>query len=73
MVIKKTRTSKKTRTYFGVRYGFRLRKKYAAVKEKTKSNVCIVCGHNKVKRVSLGIWLCKKCGAKFAGKAYTTQ
>lgn len=66
-------TKKKIKTPFGVRYGVKVRKKYAAVKEKAKDNRCIVCGHNKVKKVSAGIWLCKKCGAKFTGKAYTTQ
>jgi len=62
-----------SRTSFGARYGVRSRKKYAAVKTKMNNNICIVCGHDNVKRLSQGIWLCKKCGAKFAGKAYTTQ
>jgi large subunit ribosomal protein L37Ae len=31
---------------------------------------CPGCGKNQVKRISLGIYQCKKCNHKFAGKAY---
>ena len=29
------------------------------------------CNYEKVKRLFIGVWNCKKCGAKFSGKAYT--
>jgi len=32
---------------------------------------CPNCGAVKVKRVGTSIWQCRRCGAKFAGAAYS--
>jgi len=56
---------------FGARYGKRIRAKVAEIeKSKKKKHLCPKCNLPYVKRVSSGIWKCKKCGAKFAGLAY---
>lgn len=39
-------------------------------KQKQKHR-CPSCGAMKVRRVSTAIWQCARCGAKFAGAAYT--
>ncbi|RLJ10265.1 MAG: 50S ribosomal protein L37ae [Candidatus Aenigmatarchaeota archaeon] len=55
---------------FGVRYGRVLRERYKKIcsYKEYKCPNCLKTGG--VKRVSAGIWMCKKCGIKFAGKAY---
>lgn len=56
---------------FGVRYGMRLRKKWVEVDRKQRrKHTCPVCRKLGVRRVSTGIWQCRKCGTKFAGGAY---
>lgn len=56
---------------FGSRYGVTIRQKVAEVEKKQKiKHKCPYCNYKKVKRVSVGIWQCRKCGVKFAGKAY---
>lgn len=56
---------------FGSRYGKGVKKKVAAIeKVQRKRHACPQCGMPYVKRVSSGIWKCRKCGAKFAGPAY---
>lgn len=56
---------------FGPRYGMRLRKKWLEVDKKQRMlHECPACRRKGVKRVSTGIWSCRKCGAKFAGGAY---
>ncbi len=59
---------------FGVRYGRSLKHKFGKIealqKEKHK---CPYCNAPKVKRISAGIWYCKKCGSKFTGKAYSIK
>ena len=55
---------------FGARYGTRVRRKIAEVESiQRKKQECIFC-KGTVKRVSTGIWQCKKCNKKFAGHAY---
>jgi ribosomal protein eL43 len=55
---------------FGVKYGQYARRTIAKVEEKQrKKQQCIFC-NGIAKRISKGIWLCKKCGKKFAGHAY---
>ncbi|RLG75883.1 MAG: 50S ribosomal protein L37ae [Thermoprotei archaeon] len=58
---------------FGARYGSSLRKKWKEVMEKRYSEyTCPYCGKKSVmKRISVGIWQCPKCGAIWAGAAYT--
>lgn len=59
---------------FGVRYGRRNRDKFAKIEnEQRKLHQCPACRDDKVKRVSAGIWSCKKCGVTFASKAYTVD
>lgn len=59
---------------FGARYGRRNRDKFAAIEhEQRKLHKCPSCRDEKVKRISLGIWACKKCGITFASKAYTVD
>lgn len=56
---------------FGPRYGTRVRKAISEIEKMQKQkHECPVCRYKKVKRVGYAIWLCKKCGAKFAGGAY---
>lgn len=56
---------------FGVRYGGRIRLKVAEIEKKAKSSYeCPTCKKPKLVREAKGIWVCKKCGHKTAGKAY---
>lgn len=56
---------------FGVRYGMTIKRKLADIEADNKKKwLCPSCCKNHVKRQGIGIWVCKKCGAKFAGKAY---
>jgi large subunit ribosomal protein L37Ae len=56
------------------RYGVRIRKQMSAVTSaKRKSYECPRCRHVSVKRVSTGIWRCRRCDLKFAGGAYTPK
>lgn len=55
----------------GPRYGVTIRKRIRDVEaEKVKKHKCPSCSHRAVKRVSTGIWRCRKCGVTFAGGAY---
>jgi len=57
---------------FGARYGTRPKYKFAKIeKEQRKKHKCPYCNRVQVKRISVGIWHCRKCDAKFTGKAYT--
>lgn len=67
-MVKKTKGSGK----FGARYGASLKQKRQVVEEKQKAEYkCPLCSKQKIKRVSSGIWYCKKCDTKFAGRAYS--
>jgi len=56
---------------FGARYGKRVRAQIAKIEEKQrKKQKCPHCGKLGVKRLSKGIWHCKKCGKKFASDTY---
>jgi len=57
---------------FGARYGTKIRRRVNVIELKQKSkHKCPYCGELKVKRVSLGIFACRKCDSKFTGGAYT--
>lgn len=56
---------------FGSRYGKSVREKYAEIeKKRIATKKCPYCNQDKLKRQSVGIWLCKKCGKKFASQSY---
>lgn len=60
---------------FGARYGSSLRKRWKEIMSRRYSEVsCPFCKANVVmKRISVGVWQCPKCGTIFAGGAYTPQ
>ncbi len=56
----------------GARYGATVRKRYVeTISDLKKSHRCPRCGSESVRRESVGIWGCKKCGLTFTGGAYT--
>jgi large subunit ribosomal protein L37Ae len=56
----------------GPRYGSTVRKRYIKVmQEMKKPHKCPQCGFSRVKRESVGIWKCGKCGYTYTGGAYT--
>jgi len=56
---------------FGARYGKKIREKVAEIeKEQKKRHICPHCKMEYLVRRGSGIWICKKCGTKFAGQAY---
>lgn len=69
---KKRRTKKVGPTGgLGVRYGVTVRKRYrSTISEMKKPQTCPQCGFRTIQRESVGIWVCKKCGFRFAGGAY---
>jgi large subunit ribosomal protein L37Ae len=57
---------------FEARYGSTVRKRYIeAISGLKTAHKCPQCGTENVKRRSVGVWKCKKCGAVFTGGAYT--
>lgn len=57
---------------FGARYGRKIRYKVAKIEEELKKkHKCPYCSSLRAKRIAAGIWGCRKCGAKFTGKAYS--
>jgi large subunit ribosomal protein L37Ae len=57
---------------FGARYGTLARKRYVEIVSQMRlKHKCPKCHRRAVKRESVGIWVCRKCGFKFAGGAYT--
>ena len=57
---------------FGARYGRKLKLKFSKIEtEQRKLHKCPYCSKTAVKRVAVGIWNCRKCNAKFTGKAYS--
>jgi len=53
------------------RAGFSVRKRWIKIVSRMESShTCPSCMSQKVRRRSIGIWECKKCGLQFAGGAY---
>ncbi|MFX0046517.1 MAG: 50S ribosomal protein L37ae [Candidatus Hermodarchaeota archaeon] len=58
-------------SHFGARYGRSVRNKLFKIQvELRKKHPCQNCGASAVRRVSVGIWKCRKCGVTFSGGAY---
>lgn len=56
---------------FGARYGVRIRRRIREIEARQKTwHECPSCAAPRVKRVSTGVWECRKCGHKFAGGSY---
>jgi large subunit ribosomal protein L37Ae len=56
---------------FGPRYGTIARRRYAEVIAAMRiPRECPRCHVRAIKRVSVGVWNCRKCGVKFTGGAY---
>ena len=56
---------------FGSRYGKKIRVNFLNVeREKAARRSCPSCMKDTVKREAAGVWYCKSCRYKFAGKAY---
>ena len=63
---------KLTTKRFGTRYGRSLKEKVADIESGYRGrHNCPYCGKKGIKRLALGIWFCKLCKVKFAGKAYS--
>lgn len=66
-------TTKKVKSAgrFGVRYGKKIRQLIIDIEQKQKiKHQCPYCSKWSIKRLAAGIFLCKSCNVKFAGKAY---
>ena len=59
---------------FGARYGRKPKLKFSKIEtEQRKLHKCPYCHKIAVKRIAVGIWGCRKCNAKFTGKAYSVS
>jgi large subunit ribosomal protein L37Ae len=54
---------------FGTRYGLRVKSRIRKI-DAVKKHSCPDCLKDAMKREATGIWSCKKCGLKMAGKAH---
>ncbi len=55
----------------GARYGVKVRRRLKEVLEgKSRWHVCPRCNQPSVKRVSSGVWRCRRCDFTFAGGAH---
>ena len=71
MAMKKLKLSTKR---FGPRYGPRLKNKNAQIEAVQRSKqMCPYCRKKAVKRISVGIWHCRKCEKKFTDRAYALK
>ena len=59
---------------FGSRYGKKIRTKIADVERRQRTkHRCPACRRLTLQRIASGIYRCKKCLKKFAGRAYTPE
>ena len=59
---------------FGPRYGRTIRAKVSEIERvKKERSICPSCNMPHVRRISVGIWFCEKCGTKFSGGAYSPK
>jgi large subunit ribosomal protein L37Ae len=59
---------------FGARYGTKVRKRVKTILEGLSTfHKCPRCATKSVKRVSTGVWTCRKCGHTFTGGAYLPE
>ena len=59
---------------YSARYGVGVKKRVLAVEKRMANEVqCPFCGFSKTKREAAGLFLCRKCNAKFTGGAYEPQ
>jgi large subunit ribosomal protein L37Ae len=59
---------------YGSRYGKKVRQLVSDIeKVQKRRHICPKCDMPYVNRVAAGIWSCKKCGAKFAGGAWSAS
>ncbi|MDO8528658.1 MAG: 50S ribosomal protein L37ae [Nanoarchaeota archaeon] len=68
-----TTKSKKTKSSgrYGARYGRSVRANVVKIESKQRvKQKCPYCGKMGVKRLSKGIWKCKKCDKKFASDIF---
>ena len=55
----------------GARYGVKVRRRIREVlQQKGRWHECPRCRHPSVRRVSTGVWRCRRCDHTFAGGAY---
>ena len=55
----------------GPRYGRKIRARVANIEKNQRGkHSCPSCGRDTVKRVSAGVYECKKCNTKFTSGAY---
>mmetsp|Transcript_6559 Transcript_6559/g.14976 ORF Transcript_6559/g.14976 Transcript_6559/m.14976 type:complete len:91 (+) Transcript_6559:54-326(+) len=59
---------------YGTRYGSSIRKQIKKIEiSQHKRYLCNFCGKKVIKRISVGIWYCRKCNKTFAGGAWELQ
>ncbi|MBN1156117.1 50S ribosomal protein L37ae [Candidatus Woesearchaeota archaeon] len=70
----KSKSEFSTGKRFGPRYGGSLKNVFAGIEKQQRSKqLCQYCRNTQVKRIAAGIWECRKCKAKFTGRAYTSK
>jgi large subunit ribosomal protein L37Ae len=73
-MLEKMATQYGTVKRLGVRYGATIKLRLAVAEaDQRRRQKCPYCSSKKVKRISLGIWQCGNCKAKFSGRAYTVM